>query len=475
LNWAPQPDARLWHVYRSGPDGFTQITAQPTHWQGFADLQVANGQPRTYHVRALNASGLGEPSRPITLTPQPFRDDHAFLDYLQATAFDFFWREANPANGLIRDRTQTNSPSSIAAVGFGLTALGIGADHGWITRAQASERALATLRFFHRAPQSTNAAAGWKGWFYHFLDMNAGERFWKCELSSIDTALLLGGVLYAREYFDQPAEAEIRVLADEIFARVDWRWMLNGGETLTMGWHPETGFIKSRWEGYNEASILYLLGLGAKNQPLEPAHWAAWTKTYRLEKSWGQEFIHFPPLFGHQYSACWIDFRGIADAFTAAKGLTYFENSRRATLAQRAYCIANPGQFTGYGPDSWGLTACDGPFGYAARGAPPAENDDGTIAPTAAGGSIPFAPAECLKCLRNLYNQHREKIWTAYGFRDAFNLQRNWWGPDVLGIDQGPILIMAENHRTGRVWEVMRKNFSVREGLRKAGFRKFPN
>jgi hypothetical protein len=286
-------------------------------------------------------------------------------------------------------------------------------------------------------------------------------------------------MLDAKEFFgrNDAVEQEIRSLADKIFERVDWQWMLNGGDTLTMGWHPERGFLGARWKGYNEASILYLLGIGAEGpNALEPKHWSIWTKTYDWRTSYGFSFIHFPPLFGHQYSACWVDFRSIDDEFTRAKGITYFENSRRATLAQREYCIANPGEFPGYGPDIWGLTACDGPgsngaHGYIARGAPPAENDDGTIAPTAAGGSLPFAPRECTSALRVMYDRYRETIWCGYGFRDAFNLKENWWGADVIGIDQGAILLMAENLRTGRVWERMSRNDVLQRGLKRAGFR----
>jgi len=292
-----------------------------------------------------------------------------------------------------------------------------------------------------------------------------------------------------------------------------------------MGWRPETGFIRSRWIGYNEAMILLLLGLGANDnadteaqrasgilpaeeakelptgrrqhdgpagsqyapirglgrapelagRALLPEFWNEWTRGYQWKTSYGQSFVHFPPLFGHQYSHCWIDFRGIADDYMRGKGIDYFENSRRATLAQRAYCVANPGRFKGYGELVWGLTACDGPgFGkfraYSARGAPPPENDDGTIAPTAAGGSLPFAPEICIPTLRHFYALYRPNIWTRYGFCDAFNLTADWWDTEVLGIDQGPILIMIENYRTGRVWKTFMKAIEIQRGLRNAGF-----
>jgi hypothetical protein len=338
---------------------------------------------------------------------------------------------------------------------------------------------LRTLRTFWEGRQGPDPGGtiGHRGWFYHFIDMTDGERRWKCELSSIDTVLFLAGALHARAFFraDDPAESEIRDLATRIYERIDWDWMRNGGETFTMGWHPETGFIKSRWVGYNEAMILYILALGANRSPITPSAWTAWTRGYDWKTSHGQSFVHFAPLFGHQYSHCWIDFRGIADAALRPRGIDYFENSRRATLAQQAYCVANPGGFKGYSRLVWGLTACDGPGfppyqAYSARGAPPAENDDGTIAPTAAGGSIPFAPEACLPTLRHFHEAYREKIWRPYGFCDAFNLQADWWDPEVIGIDQGPICLMIENHRTGRIWEEFMRIPEVRRGLERAGF-----
>jgi hypothetical protein len=410
-----------------------------------------------------------------------FKDDSEFLEMIQRKAFDYFWLEANPTNGLIRDRSRTNSYCSIAAVGFGLTAMAIGVDHGWITRAEGRERVLRTLRTFGEKPQGAPAEGtiGHHGWFYHFLDMNSGLRAWKSELSSIDTGLFLAGALHCREYFatDHPDETALRELVNRLYVSIDWPWMANGQDSLTMGWHPETGFIKGRWVGYNEAMILLLLGLGAPDHPLPPQFWKEWTSGYRWSTSHGQSFVHFAPLFGHQYSHCWIDFRALADDYMRDKGIDYFENSRRATYAQRAYCMANPGKFKGYGELVWGLTACDGPGfgkfpGYSARGAPPPEHDDGTIAPTAAGSSIPFAPEICLPTLRHFYAGYLTNIWTAYGFCDAFNLTADWWDPEVLGIDQGPMLIMIENHRTGRIWKTFMQAPEIQRGLKAAGFKK---
>jgi len=456
------------------------LSSQTLTLPACTDFAVTNGQDYFYAVRAVNGSFQESSNSAIVhASPAAFANDAAFLEYLQQTAFDFFWYEANPTNGLVRDRSQPTSFCSIAAVGFGLTGIGIAIDHGWITREDGRQRVLATLQTFWNGPQGTNASGmiGYKGWFYHFLSMNTAVRFGTTELSSIDTALLLAGILYAKQYFSQndATENQIRSLADSIFNRVDWAWMCNGGNSLTMGWHPESGFISSRWIGYNEAMILYIMAFGASTNPLPGNQWGSWTSGYAWRTNYGQSYVQFPPLFGHQYSHCWIDFRHITDGYMSGRGINYFENSRRATLAQRSYCIANPSGFSGYSSNNWGLTACDGPgfgpyAGYSARGAPPAENDDGTIAPTAPGGSLPFAAEVCLPVLRNMYNQFLTNIWTVYGFRDAFNLSANWWDTDVLGIDQGPILLMAENYRSQNVWRTFMRNAEIQRGLQSAGF-----
>jgi len=398
--------------------------------------------------------------------------DSAFLDLVQRTAFDFFWMEANPANGLIKDRSASGAPCSIASVGFGLTAICIAIDHGWITREAGRTRVLNTVKTFWEKPQGRESTGtiGYKGFFYHFLDMNTALRAWNSELSSIDSALLLAGILYAKQYFTEAdsLENKIRALADSIYYRVDWPWMRNFQPNLAGGWFPETGFIDFWWRGYNEAMIMNILGLGSPTHPIPTSTWNAWTGGYAWQTHYGFSYIVFPPLFGHQYSHCWIDFRGIQDAYMRGKGIDYFENSRRATLAQRAYCIAHPEK--GYSENVWGITACDGPNGYRARGAPPAENDDGTIAPTAAGGSIPFTPQESIAALRYMYDTYKNQIWMKYGFRDAFNLNQDWWGPDVIGIDEGPIIVMIENYRTGRVWESFMQNADIQRGLERAGF-----
>lgn len=409
--------------------------------------------------------------------------DDAFLNRLERAAFDYFWTEVNPGNGLIRDRSRSDSKCSIAAVGFGLSGICIGVERGWISREAGSDRVQRTLGTLANGPQgaASSGVNGYRGWYYHFLEMDSGLRAWNCELSSIDTALLLAGVLDAAEFFDGPGESEARIReqAKRMVGRVDWNWMAQGQPTFSMGWHPEKGFLASRWVGYNEGMILYLLALGAGSESAggegKPVvSWSAWTQGYQWRTNQGQAYVEFAPLFGHQYSHCWVDFRGISDAYLRARGITYFENSRRATLAQRSYCMARSDRFPNYGPLEWGLTACDGPGGYSARGAPPAENDDGTLAPTAAGGSLPFAPDVCLPTLRELERKYRDRLWGPYGFRDAFNRSRNWWATDTLGIDQGPILLMVENHRTGAVWRRMRRSGVLQRGLERAGFAPFP-
>jgi hypothetical protein len=428
----------------------------------------------------------------------------AFLDTVQERTFRFFWELTNARNGLTPDRWPTEAFSSIAAVGFALTAYPVGVERGYLARAQAAERVRATLEFFWHAPQGEAGAGitGYRGFFYHFLDMTNGLRFQDVELSTIDTTLLLGGVLACREYFDgdAPDEVAIRALADSIYLRVDWPWMQPRPPAVSMGWHPERGFIEADWKGYNEAMLLYALALGSPTHPVQPEAWDAWVSTYEWGSWYEQPHVTFAPLFGHQYSHVWIDFRGLQDRYMRARGLDYFENSRRATYAQRAYAMANPGRWRGYGEDLWGLTACDGPGGftadvngavrqfhaYWARGAAPGDvRDDGTIAPTAAGGSVPFAPEIAIPALITMRDTYGDHLFSDYGFLDAFNPTLTfdapirtgridpalgWVDVDYLGIDQGPILLMIENYRTGFVWELMKRNPYLATGLCRAGF-----
>lgn len=481
LHWDPVMESTLagYRVYRapasSGPFALQNPALITT--PGFCDLSVLNGQTNYYRVTAVaTTSEESAPSATLAVSPHAFAGDDEFLEYVQQTSFDYFWYGANPANGLIPDRLPSASPCSIAAVGFGLTAIGIGIDHGWISRTQGLARVQTTLNTFFQGPQGSEASGttGYKGWYYHFLDMNTGVRYapYNSELSSIDTGLLLAGILDAKQYFNgtNAAETAIRAMADAIYNRVDWNWMARETNVLSMGWKPGVGFLSANWIGYNEAMILYVLGLGTSSNSLPASAWDQWTSGYGWANYGTYSFVPFPPLFGHQYSHCWIDFRHISDGYMTSRQSTYFENSRRATLAQRAYCIANPLGRVGYSSNVWGLTACDGPNGYAARGAPPGQNDDGTIAPTAAGGSLAFTPEVSIPTLRYFYSHFRRNIWTAYGFRDAFNQGAQWWGPDEIGIDQGPIVIAIENYRTQKVWRRFMQNQEVRRGLQKAGF-----
>jgi hypothetical protein len=431
----------------------------------------------------------------------------ALVDDLERRTFDWFWQSADPNTGLVPDSYPGQSFSSIAAVGFGLTAYGIGAERGYITRGQAAARTLATLRFFAAAPQndSEDDAAGYHGFFYHFLDMKTGQRAMRyVELSSVDTTLLLGGVLFAQSYYDRdtPQETEIRQLADTIYRRVDWPWMQPRKPLISMGWTPGGQFIPADWKGYNEGMLVYILALGSPTHPIGPEAWKAWLSTNHL--TWGsfqgQTFLNFAPMFGHQYSQSWVDFRGIRDAWSREHDLDYFENSRRATYAQRSYAIANPGHWTGYGANVWGLTASNGPgglvvksaegdrtfHGYTARGVGlDYISDDGTIAPTAAAGSIAFAPEIVVPALETMKQRYGKYIYGDYGFVDAFNLSFHtpttlrtgrlvpglgWVDTLQLGIDQGPIVLMIENWRNGFVWNVMKKNPYIRKGLERAGF-----
>ena len=454
---------------------------------------------------ALMVRDSDGPRRP--LVNSVFRDARPVLDpfliELEERTFRFFWDTANPKNGLIPDRYPTPSFSSIAAVGFGLTAYPIGIERGYVTREAARQRVLATLRFFHDAPQGSSAhgVSGYKGFYYHFLDMKTGERFEDSELSTVDTAILVAGALLCQSYFDgaDVEETEIRELADEIYRRVDWRWAQPHAPAISLGWSPEEGFLEYDWRGYNEAMLVYLLALGSPTFAVGQQAWTEWTSTY--DKSWrkvfGQEYLSFAPLFGHQYTHVWMDFRKIQDDYMRRRGLDYFENSRRAIYAQQAYAIANPLGCQGYGAMMWGITASDGPAdveledasgkrrfrAYAARGTD--THDDCTLAPTATVASIPFAPELAIPAVLEMHRRFGQYIYSEYGFFDAFNPSFHfdvplshgrgvagfgWVDVDYLGIDQGPICAMIENQRTALVWRIMKTNPHIRRGLERAGF-----
>jgi hypothetical protein len=481
--------------------------------------QTSNSVQPAFAVdrRSLILAGLGlmAGGTPLLVAAERSARDHAIADPLggedsliadvQHRTFRYFWETTNPDTGLAVDRYPSRSPASIAAIGFALTAYPIGVKRGYITRAQAVERVLTTLRFLDSAPQgpAREGVAGYKGFFYHYLNPVTGTRAAESELSTVDTALLLGGVLFCQAYFDREAgpEAEIRRLAEAIYSRVDWRWAQVRSPAICHGWTPEAGFLEFDWRGYNEAMIVYLLALGSPTHAVDASAWEAWTSTY--DGSWNSDFglphLAFAPLFGHQYCQTWVDFRGLQDAYLRARGIDYFENNRRAVYAQRAYAVANPHGWKDYGVDVWGVTASDGPAdvtcdydgkprlfrAYFARGAAEHGYDDGTLAPTALIASIAFAPEIVLPALREVTHRFGAHIYSDYGFLDAFNPSFNYNGPlqhgrcipgfgwvasDYLGIDQGPIVAMIENHRSGLIWKAMRNSVPLRRGLQRAGF-----
>ena len=482
-------------------------------------------------LSALALASCAPVADPVTTAapaPAPARTQaeiEAFAEDLSRRTFAYFWETTPTDTCLAPDRWPSNPFSSIAATGFALTAYGIGAERGYVSREEAAQRTRDCLAFYWNAPQgpAETGVSGHKGFFYHFLESDTGTRRGKTELSTVDTALLLGGVLFAQSYFDRdtPVEAEIRDLAEKIYTRVDWTFVQRGNSTIpsangggplaiAMGWYPERGdsgdFGTHDWVGYNEGMLVYILAAGSPTHPISKEAWdKGWAAN--LEKDWGSyygyEHLQFEPLFGHQYSHVWVDFRGIQDEFMREKGLDYFENSRRATLAQRAYGIDNPNKWVGYSGDLWGWTASDGPtaagngrlvngiprtfMAYAARGVSKDRVvDDGTIVPTAPGGSVPFAPEVTIPALMAMRDYRGEALYSRYGFKDSFHpsytftdvgsrtgtvdAQAGWIARDHIGIDQGPILAMMENHRSGLVWEVMRRNPHIRRGLERLGF-----
>ena len=414
------------------------------------------------------------------------------LAHLERDTFKYFADEMNPDNGLVPDNTRQGAPSSIAAVGFALTAYPIGVERGYLTREEAIERCLLTLRFFHDGPQgSATDDIGYKGFYYHFLDMKTGRRVWKSEISTIDTTYLIAGALTAAMYFNRETneEQEIRRLANALYERADWQWAQNGALTVSHGWKPERGFIKYRWTGYSEALILYVLGLASPTFPLPEDSYRAWTSTYKWKELYGHGFLYAGPLFIHHLSHMWIDFRGIQDEYMSEKAIDYFENSRRAIYAQQAYALRNPKKFVGYDRYSWGITASDGPgpavrrikgrtirfYDYLARSFPHGP-DDGTLAPWAVAGSLPFAPEVVLPSLKRI-NQEYPEMTSKYGFKCSYNptftsgKKKGWVSEGYYGLDQGPIVMMIENYRSGFIWRLMRSCPHIITGLRRAGFK----
>ena len=388
--------------------------------------------------------------------------DEQLLDEIQRAAFDFFWNEASPATGQVKDRALANGNdlrrmSSIAATGFGLTSLCVADQRGYAKTANIAQRVKDTLRFLR------NELPHVHGFFFHFIDMHSGQRWEKCELSSIDSSILLCGILTARQHF---ADQEIQDLAAKIYERVDWPWMLNGGQTLSMGWHPESGFLDARWDHYCELMMIYLLAVGSPTHPVSPETWSAWKRP--VIRFQGLEYISGnDPLFTHQYSHAWFDFRNQRDAYA-----DYFENSVKATKAHKLFCLSLRDRFPDYSADLWGITASDSKGGYTAWGGPPPLGPiDGSVVPCATGGSLPFLFEDCVRVLRTIRGRYGNRAWRRYGFVDAFNPLTGWYDPDVIGIDLGITMLMAENHRTGYVWKTFMKNAEAQAAMKKVGFR----
>jgi hypothetical protein len=437
----------------------------------------------------IAAANFLSPEPSMTLSPLT---DEALLDQLQRAAFGYFPLAVNPRNGLVADTSRINSPVSIAVIGFALSSYTVAVQRGWMARGDAIRHSLDVLRFFRDSDQSGSpTATGYKGFYYHFLDMQTGRRVWQSELSMIDTALLIAGVLTSRMYFieDTPDETELRELADALYRRVDWRWAQDGGDTIRQGWKPESGFLHYGWEGYSEAIILYVLALGSPTHPIQGNCYKAWTSTYQWENLYDHDCLYAGPLFVHHFSHAWIDFRGIRDRFMREKRSDYFENSRSAALIHREYARRNPHGFAGYDENCWGLSACEGPsderpgvsneerrfFGYAARGVPYGP-DDGSLSAPAALASVPFAPDLVLDAIRNMTARYPEML-TEGRLSSSFNAMltdidgRAWVSAGHYGLDQGIVLLMIENHRSEGIWQLMRGCTYIRDGLHRAGFR----
>jgi hypothetical protein len=425
------------------------------------------------------------------------KSDARMLKSLQSQSFNYFIKYLNAENGLIADKSQPGSHSSIAAIGLGITAYVVGIERNFITREKGIHFILTVLNFFYKGQQSTEKdAMGYKGFYYHFLHMDTGRRAWKSELSTIDTAIFIAGVLTAATYFigESEEEKEIRVLAENLYRRIDWQWALNKKTVMCHGWKPESGFLEYYWDqGYSEAILLYVLALGSPSYTIDPLGYRHWTSTFKWKNIEGIEYIHAGPLFIHQMSHLWLDFQGIQDDLNRKYKIDYFENSRRATLIQQRYAIRNPLNFKYYSENNWGFTASDGPgparmnidgmkrifYNYIARGVPWGP-DDGTISPWSVVASLPFAPEIVLKTIRHAIKRLEEKGLAKSGFDASFNLAykmagkegNGWISPWKFGLNEGPMVIMIENFRTGLIWNIIKNCAYVTNGLSRAGFTK---
>ena len=422
-------------------------------------LACSGALPSVWTLGAQTAS----PATPPDGTPF-YQVDEALLEEMENANFRYFWEQANPYTGIVRDRCNATKPDksdlgSIAATGFGLTALCIGDERGYVPHAEARGRVLNAMRFLWKKLPNH------RGFFYHWANINTGERLWDSEVSSVDTAILLCGVLTCREHFQH---SEISDLAYDIFDRVDWTWLSEDTRILPHGWTPESGFLQFRWDNYSEMMMMYLLGLGSSSHPLPPETWTAWKRvTFEYD---GIRYIgSFAPLFVHQYSQAWFDFRDKRDQYT-----DYFQNSITATEVHRRFCMDLASQFPDYSESLWGITASDSARGYVAWGGPPATGPiDGSVVPCAAAGSLPFLPQPAVHVLETVKNHYGQRAWTRYGFVDAFNPLTNWYDSDVVGIDTGISMVMAENARTGYVWNTFMKNPEAVRGMERAGFKAY--
>jgi len=396
---------------------------------------------------------------PTALSPE----DDQFLDDLERSSFLFFWEQANPQTGLIKDRcnvriNDTGVVASIASTGFGLTAICIAEKRGFISHQDARLRVIATLVFLWRKLPTH------RGFFYHFANINTGERIWDSEVSSVDTAILLCGILTCRQHFQ---DRDIIQLAHAIFDRVDWTWLSEDTALLPHGWTPEVGFLPYKWDYYSELMMIYLLGMGSSSHPLRPEAWLAWKRT-AFEYDGLRYIGSFAPLFVHQYSQAWFDFRRKRDKYA-----DYFQNSATATEVHRRFCVELGRKFPDYSEDLWGITASDSDKGYVIWGGPPAMGPiDGTVVPAASGGSLPFLPEATMRVLKNIRSRYPQ-TWSRYGFVDAFNPLKKWYDTDIVGIDTGITMLMAENARTAFVWETFMKNPEAQRGMTNAGFKSY--
>jgi hypothetical protein len=429
-------------------------------------LPLARAMTLTYASEAAAQHGRVPPHASPAAPPAPTSlslQDEQFLNELEHRSFLFFWEQANPQTGLVRDRCnvhikETSIVSSVASTGFGLTAICIGEMRGFVSHSEARLRVIASLSFlWHKLPTH-------RGFFYHFANINTGERIWDSEVSSVDTAILLCGILTCRQHFH---DATITQLAEAIFDRVDWTWLSEDTSLLPQGWTPEFGFLPSKWDLYSELMMMYLLGLGSSSHPLRTEAWFAWKRT--VFEYDGLRYIgSFAPLFVHQYSQAWFDFRHKKDRY-----VDYFENSVIATDVHRRFCLQLNERFPDYSNALWGITASDSENGYVVWGGPPAMGPiDGTVVPAATGGSLPFLPDATMRVLRTIYD-HYPRAWSRYGFVDAFNPLKNWYDTDVIGIDTGITMLMAENARSGFVWDTFMKNPEAKLGMAIAGFKTY--